>query len=58
MKPLTRDILITLLVKFSLLFTLWLVCFKDVQKPPKDTKLWLLGSSLPQDLTRPIKMKL
>lgn len=45
MKPLTRDILVTLVVKFMLLITLWWVCFKDVEKPSKDTRQWLLGSS-------------
>lgn len=57
MKSLTRDILITLIVKFSLLITLWLVCFKDVEKPTKNTQQWLLGSGLPSDATQPIKMK-
>jgi hypothetical protein len=43
-KPLTRDILLTLIVKFSLLFLLWFVCFKNVEKPNKNTAQWLLGS--------------
>lgn len=46
MKPLTRDILTTLIVKLSLLFILWLVCFKNVIKPTASTKQWLLGPSL------------
>ena len=45
MKHLTRDILITLAVKLLLLITLWWVCFKDVEKPTKDTRQWLLGPS-------------
>lgn len=45
MKPLTRDISITLIVKLLLLITLWWVCFKDAEKPTKDPQRWLLGSS-------------
>lgn len=44
MKTLTRDISITLLVKFILLFLLWWVCFSHVKKPVMDTGQWLLGS--------------
>lgn len=44
MKTLTRDILVTLIVKITLLITLWWVCFKDVEKPVKDTRQWLFGS--------------
>ncbi|KTD10484.1 cytochrome oxidase putative small subunit CydP [Legionella hackeliae] len=51
MKPLTRDILLTLSVKFALFFLLWFVCFKDVEKPAKDMRQWLLGSSLQSDTT-------
>lgn len=51
MKPLTRDILLTLSIKFTLFFLLWLICFKDVQKPAKNTQQWLLGSSLQSDMT-------
>lgn len=43
-KPLTRDILLTLIIKFSLLFVLWFVCFKHVEKPHKNTEQWLLGT--------------
>ncbi|KTD08741.1 cytochrome oxidase putative small subunit CydP [Legionella jamestowniensis] len=50
MKPLTRDILLTLSLKFALFFFLWFVCFKDVQKPIKNTQQWLLGSSLQSDI--------
>jgi hypothetical protein len=45
MKPLTRDISITLIVKLLLLITLWWVCFKGVEKPSKDPRQWLLGSN-------------
>ncbi|CAM4492251.1 MAG: hypothetical protein LEGION0403_FIIPPAGN_01684 [Legionella sp.] len=48
-KPLTRDILLTLTVKLSMLFVLWAVCFKNVEKPNKNTEQWLLGSSHAQE---------
>ncbi|WP_165482428.1 cytochrome oxidase putative small subunit CydP [Legionella parisiensis] len=44
-KPLTRDILITLIIKFSLLILLWLICFKDVRRSHQSNEQWLLGTS-------------
>ncbi|KTC90730.1 hypothetical protein OQJ18_00205 [Fluoribacter dumoffii] len=44
LKPLTRDILITLVIKISLLILLWFVCFKNVEKPHQSNEQWLLGS--------------
>lgn len=44
MKPLTRDILITLSIKFSLLFLLWFLCFKNVEKSRQSNEQWLLGT--------------
>lgn len=44
-KPLTRDILITLVVKFSLLILLWIICFKDVERSHQSNEQWLLGTS-------------
>ncbi|MDX1836170.1 cytochrome oxidase putative small subunit CydP [Legionella taurinensis] len=49
MKPLTRDISITLLVKFILLVLLWWVCFRPVEKPVMDARQWLLGASVPDE---------
>ncbi|WP_342447550.1 cytochrome oxidase putative small subunit CydP [Legionella israelensis] len=46
MRPLTRDILVTLIIKLSLLIALWFVCFKNVEKPSKDVRQWLLGTDL------------
>lgn len=46
MKPLTRDIVVTLIVKLSLLIALWFVCFKNVEKPSKDVRQWLFGTAL------------
>ncbi|CAM3068583.1 Uncharacterised protein [Legionella steigerwaltii] len=43
-KPLTRDILITLIIKFSLLILLWIICFKNVEKPHQSNEQWLLGT--------------
>lgn len=57
MKPLTRDILLTLSVKFLLLIALWWVCFKDVEKSSKNTQQWLLGTSLPSDTALIAKKK-
>jgi hypothetical protein len=45
MKPLTRDILLTLSVKLLLLIALWWVCFKDIEKSSKNTQQWLLGAT-------------
>ncbi|MCC5013975.1 MULTISPECIES: cytochrome oxidase putative small subunit CydP [unclassified Legionella] len=57
MKPLTRDILLTLSVKLLLLIALWWVCFKDVEKSSKNTQQWLLGTSLPSDTALIAKKK-
>ncbi|WP_203455637.1 cytochrome oxidase putative small subunit CydP [Legionella sp. MW5194] len=54
MKALTRDISITLLVKFILLVLLWWVCFSHVEKPVRDARQWLLGSSV-SDETQSMK---
>ncbi|MFT4059382.1 MAG: hypothetical protein QM652_07520 [Legionella sp.] len=43
-KPLTRDILLTLLIKLVLLFVLWSICFKNVAKPKQNTQQWLFGT--------------
>lgn len=46
MRSLARDIRITLLIKFSLLIILWIICFKGVEKPSMNTQEWLLGTEL------------
>ena len=38
-----RDITITLIIKFSLLFLLWYLCFNGVQKSTVTPAEWLLG---------------
>ena len=43
MRSLAGDIRVTLLIKFTLLIILWLICFKGVEKPSMNTKEWLLG---------------
>lgn len=52
MKPLTRDITVTLLIKFTLLILLWIVCFKHIEKPVKNTEQWLLGTNLTKDASQ------
>lgn len=52
LKPLTRDILLTLTVKFLLLFILWTTCFKNVEKPHKNTEQWLFGTIQPKESPR------
>ena len=44
MKPLARDIIVTLIIKFILLISLWIICFKNVEKPHQSNEQWLLGS--------------
>lgn len=44
MKPLTRDISVTLIIKLTLLFVLWFVCFKGGHKPMQNASDWLLGA--------------
>ncbi len=48
-KPLTRDILITLIIKFTLLILLWIICFKNVEKPHLSNEQWMLGSKQQQN---------
>lgn len=46
MKPLTKDIAVTLTIKFLLLITLWIVCFKSDHKTTKPAEQWLFGSDI------------
>lgn len=45
MKPITREISLTLLLKLTLLFLVWFYCFKGTHKPIKDTREWFLGDT-------------
>lgn len=54
MKNLSRDIVITLIVKFTLLTILWWVCFRHVEKPHYDQQQWLFGSTYSADLNKKI----
>ncbi len=45
MKILTRDISLTLIIKLTLLFALWFVCFKGNHKPITDSHQWFFGST-------------
>ncbi len=49
MKPLTRDISVTLIIKLTLLFALWFVCFKGAHKPMQNASNWLLGTNSSSD---------
>lgn len=44
MKPITRDIVITITVKLLLLFALWWVCVKGKRPVLQNSQTWLLGS--------------
>ncbi|CAM3488208.1 cytochrome oxidase putative small subunit CydP [Legionella longbeachae] len=43
LKPLARDIIVTLIIKLILLISLWIICFKDVEKSHLSNEQWLLG---------------
>lgn len=43
LKPLARDIIVTLIIKLILLISLWIVCFKNVEKSHLSNEQWLLG---------------
>ncbi|KTD63602.1 hypothetical protein Lsan_1035 [Legionella santicrucis] len=43
LKPLARDIIVTLVIKLILLISLWIICFKNVEKSHLSNEQWLLG---------------
>ncbi len=45
MRSFARDIQITLLIKLTLLFILWFICFKNTKKPSIDSEQWMLGKN-------------
>ena len=45
MKKITRDIRLTLMIKFVLLLILWIVCFKGAEKNTTSLPQWLYGAS-------------
>ena len=45
MKPLTRDITLTITIKLILLFLLWWVCVRDMHPVLSKKQEWLLGKS-------------
>jgi len=47
MKPISRDITITLVVKLVLLILLWWVCVKHFHPVIKSRSQWLMGVSEP-----------
>ncbi len=44
MKKITRDIQLTLLIKFILLFIVWCLCFKGAEKNTVGLAQWLYGA--------------
>ena len=44
MKKITRDIQLTLFIKFLLLIILWVVCFKGAEKNTVSLAQWLYGA--------------
>lgn len=46
MRSLARDIQFTLLIKFLLLIILWVVCFRNVQKPSTDVQQWMFSQKV------------
>lgn len=57
MKPLTRDISVTLIIKLTLLFALWFVCFKSVHRQTQSTRDWLLGPTASSDAVHVIEVQ-
>ncbi len=55
MKPLTRDISLTLIIKFLLLFLLWWFCVRTMHPKNEKNDAWLLGSKSQSVSPRPIK---
>jgi len=47
MKPLTRDISLTLIVKLLLLFLLWWFCVRTMHPTLEKSDAWLLGTKKP-----------
>lgn len=54
-KPLARDIIMTLIIKIILLISLWIICFKNVEKTHKSNEQWLLGEVQKEESLHPIK---
>lgn len=46
MKPITKDVLVTLSIKLLLLFCLWFLCFKPYKHHHVDMKQWLMGAQI------------
>lgn len=45
MKPITRDITITLVIKMILLFVLWWVCIKTIHPVIESRSNWMFGAT-------------
>jgi hypothetical protein len=52
MKPITRDIVITLTVKLGLLFLLWYFCVRDMHPELSSSQEWFLGKTEQTELSQ------
>ena len=55
MKPLTRDISLTLIVKLLLLFLLWWFCVRTMHPTLEKKDVWLLGAKKQTVSSQPIR---
>lgn len=51
MKPITRDISVTLVIKIILLFLLWWFCVRGIHPVRSTSQEWLLGQAQPSALS-------
>ena len=56
MKPLKKDICITLIFKIILTFALWYVCFNEIKAIPITTQQWLFGRTIQTKIDANIKI--
>ena len=52
MKPLTRDITLTVTIKIILLFLLWWVCVRGMHPVLSSNQEWLLGKQQQQEVSQ------
>ncbi|KTD82693.1 cytochrome oxidase putative small subunit CydP [Legionella waltersii] len=50
MKTITKDIVITVMVKLVLLFLLWYFCVREMHPELSSSKEWFLGKNEPAEL--------
>lgn len=57
MKPFTRDITLTIIVKMGLLFLLWWVCVKGMHPVLSSSQEWLLGKQAQPEFSQNINKR-